>query len=162
MLLMAAILDNTLNLTSSNTTDEDMTAYNELCAKAGVGDDWRGYYFSEVQKGIEADLKNALFNDMKIIRGSAVLPQNVAQLCIWDAERIINKLPEIREWFKDVHSGWMINIIDISRRCGYFICDDNNVQKQFERIFGVRFDKGTAVSAIPYLRKEIIKTVNSN
>jgi len=162
LLLMAAILDNTLNLTSSNTTDEDIQAYNELCAKAGVGADWRGYYFSEVQKSIEADLKNALFNDMKIIRDSTVLPQNMAQLCIWDAERIIEKLPEIREWFKEVQGGWMINIIDISRHCGYFVCDDNNIQKQFERIFEVRFDKGIAVSAVPYLRKEIIKTVNSN
>lgn len=162
LLLIAAILDNTLNLTSSNTTDEDIQAYNELCAKAGVGADWRGYYFSEVQKSIEADLKNALFNDMKIIRDSTVLPQNMAQLCIWDAERIIEKLPEIREWFKDFPGGWMINIIDIGRHCGYFVCDDNNIQKQFERMFDVRFEKGIAVSAVPYLRKEIIKTVNSN
>ena len=99
---------------------------------------------------------------MKIIRESTVLPQNIAQLCIWDAQRIIEKLPQIREWFMSLQGGWMINIIDISRHCGYFVCDDAEVQKQFERIFDVRFDKGIAVSAVPYLRKEIIKTVNSN
>lgn len=161
-LLAAAILDNTLDLTSSNTTDEDMKAYKELCAIANIGDKWRAGYFSEVQKTVEADLKNALFNDIKIIRGSSVLPPYLAQICVWNAERILNMLPQIRVWFAERQGGWMINIIDISRHCSYFVCDDIEFQKKIESIFAVSFKNGAAISAVPYLRKEIIKTVDQN
>ena len=160
-LLAAAILDNTLNLTSSNTTDEDKKAYNELSKKAGIGDEWRAEYFSEVQSGVEADLKNAVLGDLKTILDSDVLPPNLAPLCVWDAERIIEKLPQIREWFSERKGSWMINIIDISRGQSCFVCDDVDVQKKTEKIFGVHYENGIAVSQTPYLRKEIIKKVNS-
>ena len=60
LLLIAAILDNTLDLTSANTTQEDRSAFDALCAIARVGADWRAAYFSEVQRSVEADLENAL------------------------------------------------------------------------------------------------------
>ena len=160
LLLIAAILDNTLNLTSSNTTEEDKSAYRELCRIAGIGDEWRACYFSEVQKNVEADLKNALFNDIKMIRESRVLPQRLAQLCVWDAESIMEKLPLIRGWFAERPGSWMMNIIDISRHRSVFVCDDAEIRMRIEEIFGVRFADGTAVSETPYLRKEIIKKVN--
>ena len=66
LLLIAAILDNTLNLTSSNTSAIDIDAFNELCKKESVDEKWCSLYFSEVQENIECDLKNALFNDIVI------------------------------------------------------------------------------------------------
>lgn len=160
LLLIAAILDNTLNLTSSNTTQEDREVFETLCRKEDIGEEWCAAYFAEVQKSVEADLKNAIFKDIKAINDNEILPSRMAQLCIWDAESIIKKLPEIRQYFggKD---GWMMNIIDIKHRCGYFVTDNIRCQKGLEEVFDVRFESGVARLSVPYLRKEIIKNIIS-
>jgi len=157
LLLIAAILDNTINLTSSNTMDVDVEAFEELCKIADVDEEWCAGYFAQVQSDIEADLKNALFNDIKKIDNNDVLPRMVAQLCIWDSHSIIEKLPQIRQWFSDGGYSFMINIIDIKRRCSYFVCDDEYHQKQIAKVFDVCFQSGVAKTSISYLRKEIIK-----
>ena len=162
LLMIAAILDNTLNLTSSNTTDEDREAFYALCHQAGVGDEFRGEYFSQVQSNVEADLKNALMNDIKHIGDNMVLPANIAQLCVWDADGIIARLPDIRRWLDKVSGGWMLNLIDIKHYCGYFICDDIQCQSKLEKIFNVNFHNGIAKLSKAYLRKQILKNVLSS
>ncbi len=157
LLLIAAILDNTLNLTSSNTTQEDIATFNELCEKENIGKEWCADYFSQVQLNIEKDLKNALFTDMKTVRNNDILPSKVAQLCLWDANSVLLKLSQIREWFKEGTDSWMINIIDIKNRCNYFVCDDECCQREIEKTFDVTFKYGVAVTKTLYLRKEIIK-----
>lgn len=162
LLLIAAILDNTLDLTSSNTTEEDRAVFCALCAYAKVGEDFRALYFSEVQKSVEADLKNALFGDIKTVRNNAVLPQRVAQICAWNAESILAKLPEIRGWFASENGDWMINVIGLEQKCSYFICDSEEHQKRIEGVFGICFENGIAKTQTPYLRKQIIKkTLNA-
>jgi hypothetical protein len=156
-LLMAAILDNTLDLTSSNTTEEDREAYAALRGQAGEDDTFRAVYFSEVQKNVEADLQNALKNDMKRVGDHPVLPAYMAQLCVWDADGMLEKLPRIRQWLNGMAGGWMLNLIDIKHRCGYFVCDDKAHQKNIENVFDVLFDAGVAKTPLAYLRKEIIK-----
>ena len=153
-LLIAAILDNTLNLTSANTTAEDVEVFRALCAHAGVRDTWCASYFSEVQTGVEADLQNALLNDTKTLRDNPVLPEKVAQLCVWNAESILRRLPEIRGWF---HGAWMLNLIDMQHRCSWFVCDDAQYQKKIGQLFSVTFESGVAKTPVSYLRKEIIK-----
>ena len=118
---------------------------------------WRNFYFSEVQKNIESDLKNALLKDIKKIGDNPILPQRVAQLCIWDAEKIIERLPEIKTWFVEDTGSWMINLIDIKRNCSYFVCDDVDRQEKLSMVFGIRFEDGFAKLPGSYLRKEIIK-----
>lgn len=157
LLLIAAILDNTLNLTSSNTTEEDVETFRTLCVHAGVGEEFSVSYFSEVQKNVEADLKNALFGDIKCVRGNAILPPKVAQLCVWNAESILVKLPEIRGLFVPVDEPWMLNIIDLSQNCSFFVCDEGEHQKKIAGVFEVCFKNGIAKTKIPYLRKQIIK-----
>ena len=155
LLMIAAILDNTLNLTSLNTTEEDIKAFHELCDSVGVSDEFRTLYFSEVQKSVEYDLKNALFGDIKTVRNNMILPTQVAQLCVWDAESILNQLSKIRSWFND--ESWMINIIDISKNRSIFVCENEYHQKQIERVFDVHFKDNVAKTKAPYLRKQIIK-----
>ena len=156
-LLISAILDNTLNLTSSNTTKEDIEVFQELCAHAGVGYKFRASYFSEVQKSVEADLKNALFGDIKTLRGNPILPPRVAQLCVWNAESVLARLDEIRSWFAPLCEPWMINLIDLSGNCCYFVCEDENYGEKIARVFDVCFEAGIAKTKEPYLRKQIIK-----
>jgi hypothetical protein len=153
-LLIAAILDNTLNLTSSNTTEEDKAVFRALCDHANVDESWCASYFSEVQAGVEADLRNALLHDTKAVCNNPVLPEKVAQLCVWDADSILRRLPEIRGWF---HGNWMLNIIDMQRRCSWFVCDEIHHQEIIGRLFGVPFENGVAKTPVSYLRKEIIE-----
>lgn len=160
-LLAAAILDNTLDLTSGNTTDEDRDAYRELCVLAQLGADWRAEYFSEVQRTVEADLKNALLGDLKTVRDNPVLPAYVAQLCVWDADRILARLSQIRSWFSELKDQWMINMIELKHRCNYFVCDDKEYQRKIESVFRVSFEGGVARTAVPYLRKELIKKTHN-
>lgn len=162
LLLIAAILDNTLNLTSSNTTAADIEAFNELCKKENIGEEWCASYFSEVQTSVESDLKNALFNDIKTIREHDILPSSVAQICLWDAQGILGRLPEIRQWFAGRSDSWMINVIDIKHRCSHLVCDDRYHQKEIERVFGVQFHSGVAKTSVLYLRKELIKKAYFN
>ncbi len=157
LLMIAAILDNTLNLMSSNTTCEDIEVFNKLCEKEGVTKQWCAKYFSEVQLSVENDLENALFSDIKTIRNNSVLPSKVAQLCVWDAKSILEKLSDIRRMFADVTGEWMINLVDIKHRCSYFVCDSDYHQKELEKVFGISFQCGIAKTHIAYLRKEIIK-----
>jgi inorganic pyrophosphatase/exopolyphosphatase len=156
-LLIAAILDNTLNLTSSVTTQEDIDTFCELCMRENIGKDWCAAYFSEVQTSIEADLKNALFGDVKNIRDNPVLPSYMGQVAVWNVESVLDRLEEIREWFNGRYNGWMLNIIDIQNSCNYFICDSTDHQKKIKKIFDVHFEAGIAKTSVSYLRKEIIK-----
>ena len=156
-LLVAAILDNTLNLTSANTTPEDLSVFNELCRRYNITKQWCASYFSEVQENVEADLKNAIFGDLKTVRNNPVLPPRVAQICVWNADSVLSKLDEIRGWFAGSADSFMINLIDLSRSCSYFVCDDAMAQKKIQDIFDVCFTEGVAQTAEPYLRKQIIK-----
>ena len=106
---------------------------------------------------MEADLKNAIFGDIKTVRNNPVLPPRVAQICVWNADSILSKLPEIRTYFTDLSDSWMINIIDIQHCCSYFVCDDPKHQKEIERVFDICFESGIAKTQVSYLRKEIIK-----
>ena len=156
-LLLAAILDNTLNLTSSNTTEEDRKAFFALCAHAGVGEDFRAVYFSEVQRSVECDLQNALFGDIKSVRDNPILPPWVAQLCVWNATGILARLDEIRGWFTPLGEPWMINIMDLCQNCSFFVCDDEETQRKLEDVFEVSFESGIAWTSEPYLRKQIMR-----
>ena len=156
-LLIAAILDNTLNLASSNTTKEDIEVFRMLCMHAGVGEEFRVAYFSEVQKSVEADLKNALFGDIKTVRDNPILPSRVAQLCVWNAKSVLDRLAEICGWFAPLSEPWMINLIDLSGNCCYFVCEDETYQDKIARVFDVCFVSGVSKTAKPYLRKQIIK-----
>lgn len=156
-LLCAAILDNTLDLTSANTTGEDRDAFRELCVLAGVGEAWRGEYFSEVQRTVEADLKNALLGDLKSVRDNPVLPPLVAQLCVWDAKSVLDRLTEMRQWFRELPEPWLINLIDLKHRCNYFLCEDEDHQQRLAQAFDAAFRDGAARTDRTYLRKELIK-----
>ena len=156
-LLIAAILDNTLNLTSSNTTPEDIAVFRALCKHAEVGEEFRAMYFTQVQNSVEADLKNALFGDIKKIANSSVLPSYMGQVSVWNVDLILEKLEEISSWFSALGESWMLNVIDIQHNCNYFVCKSEEYQRKIEQVFQVRFEKGTAKTSVSYLRKEIIK-----
>lgn len=156
LLLIAAILDNTLYLSSSNTTDEDRDTFTALCKYANIDEQWCVKYFEKVQENVEADLKTAILFDIKTVTNNEFLPPYVAQLCVWDAKKLLQKIPQIRKYLL-LNERWLLNIVDIHEHCSYFVCDDIIFQKKIAELFGVQFKMGVAKTDVPYLRKEIIK-----
>lgn len=156
-LLIAAILDNTLNLTSANTTDEDRKVFAELCDTYNIDEKWCSDYFLEVQKNIEEGLKSAMLGDVKFVRDNEILPSKIGQLAVWNVKSIISNLSMICGWFNELFDKWMINIIDIKNNCSYFVCEDAEYRQKIEKVFGVEFNVNIAKTKTAYLRKEIIK-----
>ena len=156
-LLATAILDNTLNLTSANTTEEDKLVFSELCERFQLDQQWCAEYFLEVQESIEADLQSAVLGDVKTVRNNEILPSKLGQLAVWNGERILSYLPQIRSWFNERFDEWMINIIDIQNNCCYFVCEDAKYKQKIESLFNVHFDASIARTTAMYLRKEIIQ-----
>jgi len=156
-LLAAAILDNTLNLTSQNTTEEDKLALDRLLKRAGASERFGEEYFSNVQECILQNVAKALQNDLKTLPNQNVLPQNIAQLCVWDGERILESIALSASRLVQQGESLMVNLIDIKHGCSYFWCSEEKFQKTLSGIFGVEFEKAVAKTEVPYLRKEIIK-----
>lgn len=105
---------------------------------------------------VESDLPNALLKDIKTIRDHRVLPPRMAQLCVWDGERILDRLPQIRALMAGP-APWMINVIGLRQRRSWFVCDDTHHQRMLAEVFGVGFAGGVAACDRAWLRKEIIR-----
>ena len=156
-LLLAGVLDNTLNLSSQNTTAFDVEAKAALCKIAGVNDDWCASYFLEVQREIEKDLKNALLKDIKIIRINAFLPTVIGQLTVWSSDFVLKKVSDICKWMDEINDDWFLNIIDINNKCSYFLCSNLKYRKKIGQVFSIDFlDLIVKLDSL-YLRKEILK-----
>jgi inorganic pyrophosphatase len=65
-LLALAILQNTLNFTSSETVDRDRLAFEELTPHLTLPAGWPAQYFQEFALGIHQNFQEALRNDTKI------------------------------------------------------------------------------------------------
>ena len=91
------------------------------------------------------------FNMVKLALLEAGIPREDFEITPYPIER-----PEIRTWFAG-GEGWLMNIIGLRENRSCFVCGDPYYQRQLERVFGVRFEGDTALTAAPYLRKQIIK-----
>ena len=156
-IMLAGILDNTLNLSAAVTTQRDIDTKNKLCEIADVGDDWCIAYFNECQQFIESDLKHAIQSDIKVIRETKNLPATIGQLTIWDAQSLLSKRDAIESAMNEKSASWLINIISIKDKKSYFLCNDRTYQHRIEAIFGVAFTDDVAIAERMWLRKEILK-----
>lgn len=156
-LLMAAILDNTLNFTAKITKQRDIDAYSKL--EKIVGDvDFKTTYFSECQKLVEEDLVSSIVNDIKIQETNTYLPNLLGQLTIWDITTILNKNSVIKETMSKYGNEWLMNIISLKENKSYILCSSEVVKNNLSKLFNGIFDNDTLIVAPAKLRKEIIKT----
>ena len=157
-LLLAAILDNTLNFGAQVTTARDHAAYAALAPLAGVGDGWPAAYFSECQAAIERDLGNALRNDAKTLSPTAERPAVLAQLVIWDARRIMaHQHARIRATLGALHADWLLNLVSIDEQRSYFLADNDATRSKVAKALAVDFSGGPAPYERLILRKELMR-----
>lgn len=161
-LLMAAILDNTLNFTADITTDEDIRIYKEL-DKIVSDLDFKENYFSECQNYIVNNLTESITKDIKMQNHINILPKVFAQLTIWNVNGLMNKKKLINEIMNSYNSSWMINIISLEENKSYILFSDNEIKNKISYLFNIIEDEDCMIVTPAILRKEIMNiSLNNN
>lgn len=158
-LLMAGILDNTLNFRAHITTNRDRSAYGKLQALLRDSGGFTDQYFSECQVEIEKDVIGALKNDSKLMTYPIIGQIYVGQLALWDTDFL--RMNDLGSLSDDMPEGlWFINIIDISAGHSYFLAKDDAVKDFLLNVTKVSFEKDLAKADRLWLRKEIMQAAH--
>ncbi|MBO4245375.1 MAG: DHH family phosphoesterase [Bacilli bacterium] len=153
-LLMAAILDNTLNFTAKITTSKDIETYQKLTNLIN-NEDFASNYFLEVENTIITNLNEAIKNDIKITHINDWLPDSFGQLTIWDASLI--KETELRKIMDSYSDKWLMNLISLKDNTSYLIVSNNMVLDKLNQFLkGDNIDLGLILKPA-MLRKEIMQ-----
>ena len=155
ILLMAAILDNTLNFTANITTDRDRTTYKKLESLINEYN-YASTYFSECQKYIEDNLHESIKNDIKIQKTNEYLPDVFGQLTIWNAEELLHKRDLINQIMNGYGNEWILNIISLSNNSSYIIYSNDEIKSKLEQLLDCYDKNGTLIKSPAMLRKEIM------
>ena len=154
-LLMAAILDNTLNFTAKITSKRDIIAYQKL--EKITGDfNFSETYFKECQNTIESKLEESIVNDLKIQKTNEFLPDILGQLTIWDVNELLKKKNMIRQTMNKYGNKWVINIISLKDNISYIMYSDNDIKNKLNKLFDCNYNDEILLIKPAKLRKEII------
>lgn len=154
-LLMAAILDNTLNFTAKITTKRDHVAYQKL-EVISEDDNFKSNYFRECQEYVENNLIDSIINDLKIEVTNNILPKVLGQLIIWDIRSILERLDEIKKVLNE-YDNWIINIVSLKENKSYIVCSNREVLTNINMLFNVNPIDEIIIVEPAILRKELIK-----
>ena len=132
ILLMAAILDNTLNLKAQITNKRDIDAYNKLSGIAGIKEDFEERYFLECQKTIEKNLEESIKNDTKIEKTCNILPNAFSQLVLWNKEIAFDNIENVRNILDNISDEWMINIISLKDGKSYLLSNNKDFKRSWK------------------------------
>jgi len=160
-ILVAAILDNTLNFTASVTHNRDKKAVKILNEIGKIDKNWCENYFKECQQAIEHDLIHSIKNDVKTDCETPCLPRTIGQITLWNGQKLLEQKVQIYEIMNELSDVFLINIISIKDNKSYFVCNNNFYRDKLSEIFGVVFKDDVAQMPKAILRKEIIKTTQS-
>lgn len=162
-LLSLAILQNTLNFTSTETNDRDRIAFTELEAYRSMTDDWQSRYFQECAQSLEKEFDASLRNDTKIIDH------------LIDEKRFVFSQLEITEdpvaflrrhqdeintfWSESPNSHTIINIADMSSKTSLLYSNDAAwLTTVIAPLFSTILDHSEGIIIIPiHQRKQILK-----
>lgn len=133
-LLIAAILDNTLNLKSSITTERDKEAYHHLLSLAQLDSSFGESYFQDCYKDLEEYLEEYLKNDTKIEMVNSHLPEVFGQLIVLDKEEIIKNLDRVYSFFRE-YEEWILNIISLRDGKSYLFFGSVSAKEKLEALF---------------------------
>lgn len=153
-LLIAGILDNTLNLKSSITTERDRVAYNELLKIGNVPSGFYAEYFSACEAEIMKDFTKAIKDDLKIEKAGD-LPEVIGQMIVLNLNSF--NLDEIKKVFAE-YPEWMMNVISLEDGKSYIYFGGGDVKQRLEKIFDIEaMQEDLLVLDKFLLRKQIMK-----
>ena len=156
-LLIAGILDNTINLKSKLTTKRDLEAYSELKRISGLDDDFGRDYFLACEKEKIKNLKRAILADMKVEWACPLLPEAIGQIILFNHSKLTREM--LDTVFTD-YNKWIINVISLEDGRSYLYCSDAETKVGLSELFGDDADYSQENLIILndfILRKEILK-----
>ena len=158
-LLLAAILDNTLNFNAEITTRRDHHAAEKLAQIAGTTvEEFVNWYFSEVSKTINADVQNSLLLDHKTVSIPGQKEHlTFTQITIWDAEDIFTHGAQITEIMDSITPDWVVSISALHERKNYMLASSTKWKQYFMNLLKANKFNHWLVTDHMLLRKEIIK-----
>ena len=157
LLLMSAILDNTLNFKAKVTDQRDINAYKKLSKIVGNIDNFEEKYFLECQKSIEVNLEKSIENDTKNEKICDILPDTFSQLTLWNKDFILNNKENVYKILDKMSPEWMLNVISLEEGKSYIIANNELVKRNIEKLFEKAFKTDIMELDSVWLRKEIIK-----
>lgn len=156
LLLMAAILDNTLNFKAKITTNRDKIAYKTLSEKI-QNEKFAEEYFIACQDIIENDLEYYIKLATKCEKTSENLPSIFSQLVVWNKDKTFLKISEIQQELNKMGEDWILNLIVLKDEKSYIISNNDIYKRKIELLFNSKFDGNILSLDYMILRKEIIK-----
>ncbi len=157
-LLLAAVLDNTLNFNAKITTSRDHDAANNLAGLIGTTvEKFASWYFAEASKAIMLDLHDSLLQDCKQV----VLPIDhsqftFCQLTLWEAKPILERSEEINRIVNAKDETYLVSILSISERKNYILASSEKLAEYFCKLLRLKEQKPWLKSNQLFLRKEIL------
>jgi len=161
ILLLSAIISNTLNFKGSVTTDRDMAAADYLFEVSGLDKDYYKELFAAKSDMTGEKLKNTLMADKVVVRQIAGKRIVVPQLEIVGAKELLEQrcseiLATLDEMKKiDQLDFVFLNLVDLENICNYFVTKDSETQKLISKIYDLDFKEDFVTRDGILLRKQI-------
>lgn len=161
-LLSIAILQNTLNFTSTETHNRDRNAFDELVSHRSMADGWEAQYFRECAAGMEDRFDDALRNDTKKIEhlfGDHLFVFSQLEITE-DSEAFLSKHSKeiLTYWSEFDHAHCLINIADMSSKTS-LLFSDNDVwlSEKITPLFSSIIARGDGWITVPiHQRKQVL------
>ena len=153
-LLIAAIIDNTLNLKAGTTTPRDLTALEDLMSIGKVDKSWVNEYLEACEASILTDLEAAIKRDTKTFMSTS-LPNKLGQVAVLNHELVLEQFDIIKNAFNG-NDDWALSVLSLENGMGYFVTDSPVAKKKFETIFDKKFDGNILTLDKFMLRKELL------
>ncbi len=165
--LALAILQNTLNFTSSETNDRDLSAFKELAPHVTMSGGWERRYFEECAAGMREHFDETLRNDTKIMENYFNDKTFVfSQLEI--SEDPVAFLGHYKEaidayWSEFGNKRCLVNIPDITSKSSLLYSDDSEwLHGVLEPLFSNVAESTSVWIRVPiHQRKQILKLLQS-
>ena len=154
-LLVAGILDNTLNLKADITTDRDRKAYQQLLQIGKIDADWYKTYFSACQNYIETHLESILETSLKSEWVCPLLPPTFGQLLILNSTFIQQYQQQITSFMNQKYEEWIFNFICLEEEKSYLFISKKG--QEVAQLLKIKCVENTIIVSPFILRKELIK-----
>lgn len=153
-LLVAGILDNTLNLKANITTDRDRKAYQQLLQIGKIDSDWYKAYFSACQNYIETHPKDILETSLKREWVSPLLPPTFGQLLILNSTFLQQYQQQITSFMNQKYEEWIFNFICLEEEKSYLFVPQKG--HEVAQLLKTQCVENTIIISPFILRKELI------
>jgi len=167
-LLAIAILQNTLNFSSTETNERDLLAFKELGSHTTLPNNWQKLYFEEISNELEKNFSETLANDTKTFENFF---DDEKTFVFSQLEIAENQIKFLEHHKKEIDTYWtnfpnkicLINIPDINSKTSLFYSDNPAwLHEKIQSLFSEVLETSAEWLLVPiHQRKQILKMLNT-